>query len=164
MQNADFDGDDNESPIAHYPYQDKSGRRAHIVLTRSRLVFRSHQKSEAFPLTGLQSIGVETVKNVGIIVALSIGIVLTLCCAVIFGNTIFLQTANAPVFMKTVPVGMLATCLFLLYLLMRLRYWFVGIVVTTDTDTRRYEVTTLNQALRNFVATVEQAAKESKKK
>lgn len=157
MQNADLDSGENESPIANYQYQDTSERNAEIVLTRSRLVFSSPPYRDDLPLKGLQSIRVESGRNWGVLIALALGMALSLGCAVIFGNTIFLQTANAPVFMKTVPIGMLVIGLSLLYALIRFRSGFTRIVIQTDSGTRQYEVATLNQPLLDFVRKVEQA-------
>ena len=83
--------------------------------------------------------------------------VVTLGCAVVFGNTIFLQTANAPVFMKTVPIGMLVIGLSLLYVLIRFRSGFTRIVIQTDSGTRQYEVATTNPSLLDFVRKIQQA-------
>ncbi len=157
MQNADLDSGEGESPIANYQYKDKSERNAEIVLTRSRLVFSCGPFRDAYPLQSVQSIGVESGRNIGVIIVLAVGMVLALCCAVIFGNTIFLQTTNASVFMKTVPIGMLVIGLFLLAVLIRLRFGFARIVVQSDVGTRHYEVSTLDQPLLDFVRKVQQA-------
>jgi hypothetical protein len=157
VQNTDVDVGDDESPIASHRYQDRGGRSAEIVLTRSSLVVSSLPHRDVLPLKGLQSIRVESGRNWGVLIALAAGMVLSLGCAVIFGNTIFLQTANAPVFMKTVPIGMLVIGLSLLYGLMRLRAGFARIVVQLGAGTRHYEVAALSQPLLDFVRKVEQA-------
>lgn len=157
MQSADLDVGSNESPIASHRYQDRGGRSAEIVLTRSNLVVSSPPNRDTLPLKDLQSIRVESGRNWGVLIALAAGMVLSLGCAAIFGNTIFLQTANAPVFMKTVPVGMLAIGLSLLYGLIRFRSGFTRIVIQTDSSTRHYEVAAPNQPLLDFVRQVEQA-------
>ena len=157
MQNADLDSGEDESPIASHRYQDRGGRSAEIVLTRSCLVFSSPPYRDDLPLKGLQSIRVESGRNWGVLIALAFGMALSLGCAVIFGNTIFLQTANAPVFMKTVPIGMLVIGLALLYALIRFRSGFTRIVIQTDSGTRQYEVATLNPTLLDFVSKVQKA-------
>lgn len=163
MENSDLNAGENERPIASYPYRDKSERNAQIVLTPSSLVFSCHPYKDVFPLKELKTISVESGRNIGVIIALAIGLVLSLGCAVIFGNTIFLQTANAPVFMKTVPVGMLLIGLFLLVVLIRFRFRFVRIVVTRQSGVMQYEVPALNQPLLDFVGTVQQAVSTNKK-
>lgn len=163
MQDADLDSREDEAPIANYPYKDSSERNAEIVLTRSSLVVSSPPLRDVLPLKGLQSIRVETGRNWGVLIALAAGMVLSLGCAAIFGNTIFLQTANAPVFMKTVPIGMLVIGLSLLYVLIRFRFGFVRIVVQTESGSRHYELATLSQPLLDFVRKVEQALSISKK-
>lgn len=157
MQNAELDSGENESPIANYQYKDRSQRTFEIVLTHFSLVFLSHPYREAFPLKALKSVRVESDRNIGVTIALVIGMVLSLGCAVVFGNAIFLQTANAPVFMKTVPIGMLVIGLSLLYGLIRLRSGFTRIVIQTDSGIRQYEVATLNPSLLDFVRKVQQA-------
>ena len=157
MQNAELDSGENESPIANYQYKDRSQRTFEIVLTHFSLVFLSHPYRETFPLKALKSVRVESGRNIGVTIALVFGMVLSLGCAVVFGNTIFLQTANAPVFMKTVPIGMLVIGLSLLYVLIRFRSGFTRIVIQTDSGTRQYEVATLNPSLLDFVRKLEQA-------
>lgn len=157
MESTDPNSEADESPVAAYQYQDTSQRKFEIVLTPFSLVFLSHPYRETFPLKALQSIRVESGRNIGVMVALAIGMVLTLGCAVVFGNAIFLQTANSPVFMKTVPIGMLVIGLALMYGLIRLRSGFTMIVIQTDSGTRHYEVAALNQPLLDFVHKVEQA-------
>lgn len=157
MQNTDVDAGEDEAPIAHYPYQDKRERNAEIVLTCSRLVFSCGPFRDAYLLKSVQSIGVESGRNIGVMIVLAFGMVLALCCAVIFGNTIFLQTTNASVFMKTVPIGMLVIGLFLLVVLIRFRFGFARIVVQSDVGTRHYEVATLDPPLLDFVRKVQQA-------
>ncbi|MFZ2306380.1 MAG: hypothetical protein WAW73_17215 [Rhodoferax sp.] len=163
MQNAELGSGEDESPIANHRYQDRSERSAEIVLTRSSLVFSSPPHRDVLPLKGLQSIRVESGRNWGVIIALAAGMVLSLGCAIVFGTTIFLQTANAPVFMKTVPIGMLVIGLFLLVALVRFRSGYVRIVIQLDAGTRHYEVATLDQPLLDFVRKAEQAVSVSKK-
>ncbi|MBI2749333.1 MAG: hypothetical protein HYX43_08370 [Burkholderiales bacterium] len=157
MQNIDLHEGETETPVASYQYEDTGARRGEIILTRLSLVVLSHPYRETFPLKGVQSIRVESGRNIGVMIALAIGMVLSLGCAAVFGNTIFLQTANAPVFMKTVPVGMLAIGLGLLYGLIRFRVGFARIVVQLSAGTRHYELAALNQPLLDFVRKVQQA-------
>lgn len=155
MQTAALDLAEGEASVANYPYKDLGGRHIELMLTTSRLVSLSAQHRNDIPLERLQSIRVERVRNMGIVLALSFGMVLSLVCAAVFGYTIFLQTANAPVFMKTVPIGMLVIGLILLYGLIRGGFSYTRIVIGLDANTLQYELPASDEALLDFVRRVE---------
>lgn len=157
MQSTTLDFGEGETAVARYTYKDLSGIQAEFILTTSRLVALAPPHRRDIPLKGLQSFRVEATRNLGVILALAFGIALSLGCAAVFGYTIFVQSSNAPVFMKTVPIGMLVIGLFLLYVLIRGGFRFVRVVVRADTNTLQYDLATCDQPLLDFVRRVEQA-------
>jgi|GEM_PF-3514256 hypothetical protein len=157
MQSTALDLGEGEAVVTQYAYKDLSGRPAEFILTNARLVALSPPHRQDVPLKGLQSIRVEAARNMGVILALAFGIVLSLGCAAVFGYTIFVQSTNAPVFMKTVPIGMLVIGLFLLAFLVRGGFTFARVVVRCEANTLQYDLATCDQLLLDFVRRVEQA-------